>query len=218
MTSSFKSSQDKNKGLTLRTLLRDATHHHHLQLNRHLLLAGLTQPNYPLSHYQTLLCTYYQLYALLEGRINLFLKGHLVAFNYSERSKLSWLIKDLDFFQIDILALHTLSQTATDFLKIETIGQLVGVLYVVEGSTLGGQMISQVLAKNYSFRHDAGSCFFIGYGEKTMTFWQQFIAFSDTLSGDKHECQAAVEAAGQTFQLFNQVLDDVVHQNYMTVS
>ncbi|WP_262966445.1 biliverdin-producing heme oxygenase [Methylobacter psychrophilus] len=218
MTSSFKSSQDKNKDLTLRTLLRDATHHHHVQLNRHLLLEELMQPNYPLSHYHTLLGAYYQLYALLEERINLFLKGHSVAFDYSERCKLSWLIKDLDFFQIDILTLHPLSQTATDFLKIETIGHLVGVLYVVEGSTLGGQMISQVLAKNHNFTHAAGSCFFIGYGEKTMTFWQQLIAFSDTLSGDNHECQAAVEAACQTFQLFNQVLDDVAHQNYTTVS
>ncbi len=218
MTSSFKSSQDKNKDITLRMLLRDATHHHHVQLNRHLLLAGLTQPNYPLSHYQTLLGTYYQLYALLEERINLFLNSHSVGFDYSVRCKLSWLIKDLDFFQIDILALHPLSQTATDFLKIETIGQLVGVLYVVEGSTLGGQMISQVLAKNHNFMHDTGSCFFIGYGENTMTFWQQFITFSDTLSADNHQCQASVDAACQTFQLFNQVLDDVVHQNYLTVS
>jgi heme oxygenase len=218
MTSSFKSSQDKNKDLTLRTLLRDATHHYHVQFNRHLLLARLTQPNYPLSHYQTLLGTYYQLYALLEEGINLFLTSHSVAFDYSERCKLPWLIKDLDFFQIDILTLHPLSQTATDFLKIETIGQLVGVLYVVEGSTLGAQMISQVLAKNYSFTHHTGSCFFIGYGENTMNFWQQFITFSDTLSGDNHECQAAVEAACQAFQLFNQVLDDVVHQNYTTVS
>ncbi len=218
MTSTSESLQDKNKDLTLRTLLREATHHHHVQLNRHLLLAGLTQPNYPISHYQTLLGTYYQLYALLEERINLFLNGHSIAFDYSERCKLPWLTKDLDFFQIDILALQPLSQAATDFLKIETIGQLVGVLYVVEGSTLGGRMISQVLAKNYSFTDTAGSCFFIGYGENTGTFWQQFITFSDSLSGDNDECQAAVEAACQTFQLFNQVLDDVAHQNYTTVS
>jgi heme oxygenase len=196
-------------------LLRDATHHHHVQLNRHLLLAGLMQPDYPLSRYQTLIGTYYRLYALLEERINLFLNDHPGVFNYKERCKLPWLINDLAFFKIDPLMIPLLSSTATDFLKIETIGQLVGVLYVVEGSTLGGQIIAQVLLKNHGFMRDTGSCFFTGYDKSIMTFWQQFIAFSDTLSCDNHECQAAVEAACQAFQLFNQVLDDVVNQNDM---
>ncbi len=209
---------DQNIDLNLRTLLRDATHPHHVQLNRHLLLAGLIQPNYSLNHYHTLLGTYYQLYALLEERINAFLKGHPEAFAYDERCKLPWLINDLAYFKIDPLTLPTLSPSATDFLSIETIGQLVGVLYVVEGSTLGGQMISQLLTKNLGFTRDTGSCFFTGYGENTMPFWQCFIAFSDTLTGDKQQCQAAVDAACQTFQLFNQVLDDADHQGRITVA
>ena len=218
MTSLPKNTPDKNKESTLRTLLREATHHHHVQLNRHLLLAGLMQPNYPLNHYHTLLGTYYQLYALLEGRINAFLNDHPDAFDYSVRYKLPGLINDLAFLQIDPLALPPLSSSVTDFLTIETIGQLVGVLYVVEGSTLGGQMIAQVLAKNHGFTQDTGSCFFTGYGENTQPFWQRFIAFSDTLNGDKRQCQAAVEAACQTFQLFNQVLDDAAHQDEITVA
>jgi heme oxygenase len=218
MRSSPKHPSDQNQGLNLRTLLRDATHPHHVQLNRHLLLAGLIQPNYPLNHYHTLLGTYYQLYALLEERINVFLKGHPEVFAYDERCKLPWLINDLAFFQIDPLTLPPLSPSAADFLSIETVGQLVGVLYVVEGSTLGGQMISQLLTKNLGFTRDTGSCFFTGYGENTMLFWQRFIAFSDTLTGDNRQCQAAVDAACQTFQLFNQVLDDAAHQDHITVS
>ncbi len=218
MRSSPKHPSDQNQGLNLRTLLRDATHPHHVQLNRHLLLAGLIQPNYPLNHYHTLLGTYYQLYALLEERINVFLKGHPEVFAYDERCKLPWLINDLAFFQIDPLTLPPLSPSAAVFLSIETIGQLVGVLYVVEGSTLGGQMISQLLTKNLGFTRDTGSCFFTGYGENTMPFWQRFIAFSDTLTGDNRQCQAAVDAACQTFQLFNQVLDDAAHQDHITVS
>ena len=177
MSLSPKHPSDQNQDLNLRTLLRDATHPHHVQLNRHLLLAGLIQPNYPLNHYHTLLGTYYQLYALLEERINLFLKCHPEAFVYDERCKLPWLINDLAFFQIDPLALPPLSPSATDFLTIETVGQLVGVLYVVEGSTLGGQMISQLLAKNLGFTRDTGSCFFTGYDENTQPFWQRLLLF-----------------------------------------
>ncbi|MEI6335922.1 MAG: biliverdin-producing heme oxygenase [Methylococcaceae bacterium] len=218
MISPPKQPLDQNKDLNLRTLLREATHAHHVQLNRHLLLAGLIQPNYPLNHYRTLLGTYYQLYALLEERINAFLKGHPETFAYDERCKLPWLINDLAFFQIDPLTLPALSPSATDFLSIETVWELVGVLYVVEGSTLGGQMITQLLAKNLGFTRDTGSCFFTGYGENTQPFWQRFIAFSDTLTGDNRQCQTAVEAACQTFQLFNQVLDDAAHQDHITLS
>ncbi|MEI6335281.1 MAG: biliverdin-producing heme oxygenase [Methylococcaceae bacterium] len=218
MTSLPKNTPDKSKESTLRTLLRDATHHHHVQLNRHLLLAELMQPNYQLSHYHTLLGTYYHLYQLLEGRINTFLNGHPDTFDYSARYKLPWLINDLAYFKIDPLALPPLSPSATDFLFMETVGQLVGVLYVAEGSTLGGQMIAQLLAKNFGFTRETGSCFFTGYGENTQIFWQRFVAFSDTLTGDKRQCQAAVDAACQTFQLFNQVLDDAAHQDHITVS
>ena len=79
-------------------------------------------------------------------------------------------------------------------------------------------MIAQVLAKNHGFTGCAGSYFFTGYGENTMPFWQRFIAFSDTLTGDNRQCQAAVDAVCQTFQSFNQVLDDAAHQDHITVS
>ncbi len=217
MTSLPKNTPDKNKESTLRTLLREATHHHHVKLNGRLLLAGLMHPNYPLSHYHTLLDTYYRLYQLLEGLINAFLSGHPDAFDYSVRYKFPELIKYLAFLEIDPLALPSLSSSATDFLTIETVGQLVGVLYVMEGSTLGVQMISQLSAKNNGFTGRTGSFFFTGYGENTQTFWQRFTAFSDTLIGDKRQCQKAVDSICQTVQLFNQVLDDAAHQNHIMV-
>jgi heme oxygenase len=42
--------------------------------------------------------------------------------------------------------------------------------------------------------------------------WQSFINFAECISGDKTQCQAAEQPACQTFQAFNQVLDDYVHQ------
>jgi len=76
-------------------------------------------------------------------------------------------------------------------------------------------MISKRLAKNLGFTRNTDSCFFTGYGENTQTFWQRFIAFFDTLTGDNRQCQAAVDAA---FQLFNQVLDDATYQGHITVA
>jgi heme oxygenase (biliverdin-IX-beta and delta-forming) len=91
-------------------------------------------------------------------------------------------------------------------------------LYVLEDSTLGGQMIAQVLSENHGFTGCTGSCFFTGYDENTMPFCQRFIVFSDTLTGDNCQCQASVDTVCQTFQLFNQVLDYAAHQGHITVA
>ena len=58
-----------------------------------------------------LICNYYRPYALPEKRINLLLN----CLRYNPRCKLSFLIEDLAFFQIDCLAQSSLSQTATYF-------------------------------------------------------------------------------------------------------
>lgn len=207
------SAQNHSKNLPLRTLLRNATHHQHVCLNSHPLLSGLMHSGYSLSNYQTLLCTYFNLYTLLEQRIQAFINNQPEVFDHNQRYKVPWLLKDLAYFN---LAPKTLSQSTIHFLNIETIGQLIGVLYVVEGSTLGAAHISKSLAKHHGYTQDAGSCFFTGYGENTPPFWQSFIVFSATISDDSQQCQAAVEAASQTFELFKQVLDHAVHQTSTT--
>ena len=59
---------------------------------------------------------------------------------------------------------------------------------------------------------------FSGYGDKTQPYWQQFIAFSDTLSGDISQCQEALKAACQTFELFSELLDQALPQHYTLAS
>ena len=196
--------------MTLRPLLRNATHHHHVKLNHHPLLTGLMKPNYPSSDYHTLLLAYFRLYQLLEDRIRQFLHNQSTTFNYDERCKLPWLINDLTYFQIDPFTASSSIQKSLQFPAIESIGQLIGILYVLEGSTLGGQAISKIIVENYDFTPNTGGCFFSGYGEKTPSLWQGFITFADTLSNNPQQCLAAETAANQVFQLFNTVLDDAI--------
>lgn len=190
---------------SLRALLRDETHLYHVDLNRHPLLSGLLRINYPLSHYRILLYAYYYLYRHLEQQITLFLNSHPDIFDYHQRYKLPWLTEDLATLHTDPNTFNACLQIILDTLKIETIGQLVGVLYVVEGSTLGAAHISRYLTKHHGFTQNNGGCFFTGYGENTTTYWQRFIAFSDTVSDNHHP--EALDYACQTFQLFNQILD-----------
>ena len=203
---------------SLRVLLREATHDQHIRLHKHPLLATIMQPSHQLNDYHKLLLAYFGLYQFLEARIQQYLSNESVNFTYNERYKLPWLVNDLTFFQIKPISLNDLSSTVHDFPAITSLGQLVGILYVLEGSTLGASHMSLKLAEQHSLTSDAGSCFFNGYGDKTQPYWQQFIAFSDTLSGDIQQCQEALKAACETFELFSELLDQALPQHYTIAS
>ena len=211
-SSSSNKQQQPDKDSALRTSLRHATHYHHVQLNQHPLLTGLTKPDYPLANYRKLLVAYFHLYQALEDRINQFLSTQSCAFDYTARCKLPWLLKDITFFQEDPQAPSNVPRRAMALPEIDNVSQLIGVLYAIEGSTLGGQLISRSMAEHHGLTPREGACFFNGYGERTSSLWQDFLCFSETIFGDDVQCQAAKVAACQTFQLFKQVLDDYAYK------
>jgi heme oxygenase len=196
---------EKHKDLPVRISLRAATHDLHERLNQHPLLAGLIKPDYPLENYQKLLFIYFQIYQRLENKIQQFLLTKNCAFDYVARTKLPWIEKDLAFFELDSLTVPNMEIAVH---AIDNVGQLIGTLYTIEGSTLGGQLISRRLADHHNLTQTAGARFFNGYGEHTLSMWQEFIRFSETIANDDNLFRASEKAACQTFQLFNQVLDN----------
>ena len=200
--------QQANIDSDVRTLLRNATHTYHVQLNQHPLLTGLTKPDYPLASYRRLLLIYFHIYQALEDRISQFISTQSCLFDYTARYKLPWLSKDIAFFKDDPHASGNVPCLAMIVPEIENIGQLIGTLYVLEGSTLGGQFIFRSVVNYHGLNNNQGACFFNGYGERSPLMWQDFLYFSDIILGDDTQCQAAKMAACQTFQLFKQVLDN----------
>ena len=193
-------------------MLRGATHQVHVRLNRHSLLVGLTQPGYSLSSYRKLLSAYFQLYSLLEKKINQFLGKHPCELDYSGRRKLPWLSKDIAFFEDGSPAFVLDMPLAQISQEIEHVGQLIGVLYAIEGSTLGGQVISRSLAEHLGLTRSKGACFFNGYGEETLNMWNDFICFAENIASDANQRIMAEQAACQTFQLFEQVINSLSHE------
>ena len=49
-----------------------------------------------------------------------------------------------------------------------------GALYVTEGSTLGGQLISRHLAQRFGWKNGEGHRFFSCYGAETGRMWASF--------------------------------------------
>lgn len=190
--------------LSVRELLKAATNDYHNQLNQHSLLLGLTQADYSLERYRTLLVAYYHLYQALEQCLIAFQPTLSGLLDYSLRIKLPWIFSDLAFFGIDAPA----SDKGIRLPPFTRVGEYIGVLYVIEGSMLGGQLISRNLLANLGLSHASGARFYWGYAEQTVPMWKDFLRFAETIAADEQECRAATQAACQTFQLFMKVLDD----------
>ncbi|WP_297332568.1 biliverdin-producing heme oxygenase [Flavobacterium sp.] len=93
-----------------------------------------------------------------------------------------------------------LPQTGSPLQKAEYTGDTafaLGVMYVVEGSSLGGRVIYKNIETSLGLNESNGASYFAGYGGTTGSKWKSFI---DVLTGyaDEHECEDEI-IAGANF-------------------
>jgi heme oxygenase (biliverdin-IX-beta and delta-forming) len=106
---------------------------------------------------------------------------------WSGRAKLNWI-------QADLLALRASGARApADLvpLRRDALADVIGALYVTEGSTLGGQFIAKHLARKLDLTPDRGLRFFTGYGDETAARWRQTKALIDAASVSHDQTVAA---------------------------
>ena len=81
-----------------------------------------------------------------------------------------------------------------------------GTLYVLEGGTLGGQLIARHLGPRLGLDAGAGLAYFSGYGPQTGPMWKRF-GEAMTREVAPEQGTAVVEGARQTFRAFGRALD-----------
>jgi heme oxygenase len=122
-----------------------------------------------------------------------------VGIDFNHRRKTPLLDLDLLILAVPFIrAEHrkeTLRQADPDF--------AIGCLYVVEGATLGGQVISRHLAK-LGIGPENGGLFFNGYGAKTGEMWKSFRAGATNYCVTDDQIGHAVEGAKSTFDKFRE--------------
>jgi heme oxygenase len=85
--------------------------------------------------------------------------------------------------------------------RLDTFLQGLGCLYVLEGSTLGSQIISRRLKEKLHISGGSGASFFNAYGASTGARWMEFKRFVSA-SVRPQQADNVVDAARQTFQCF----------------
>lgn len=72
-------------------------------------------------------------------------------------------------------------------------GFAVGVMYVIEGSTLGGRVIYKNINSSLGHTEEDGASYFAGYGNTTGSHWKKFLEKFTTYTIDNN-CEAEVLA------------------------
>lgn len=178
-------------------LLREKTAEQHRKLESHPLLCKLTSDGLTLSVYAIILDKFYGFFSPLEEAINRFsLEKYLP--DFAERRKAQLLLLDLQN-----LDQASSAQFCDQLPEIHDIDSAMGALYVMEGSTLGGQMISRHVEKTLGLTPNHGSAFFYGYGKETGKRWKKFQEALQHLALERPDHHPLVTASQNTFLQFN---------------
>jgi heme oxygenase (biliverdin-IX-beta and delta-forming) len=183
---------------TFRLRLRAQTASVHEKLEARLNAVGLTGK---LEDYGWMLSCFLSLYRPLEAALRRF-DGIDTKLDLAMRRKSHWLEADLRFLGHEPNAIADWPQLP----RLKTISECLGTLYVIEGASLGGQVISRWLTKELGIGSDNGGRFFAAYGERTSEMWRSFIDVLEVSARVTANAVAIEQSAQNTFTIFHDCL------------
>lgn len=174
--------------------LRRSTRSAHDRIERALpvLDPGLTR-----ARYVRLLQAFYGFYAPLEPLCMAAAGDFAAPLDLVARVKVPLLVADLcalGHSSGDVRALPTCLALPT----VTSPSQAMGALYVLEGATLGAQIIRRHLQATLDVDAGSGAAFFVGYGDRTRDMWTLFGGHVDRVDG--LNLAGAIGAAIETFE------------------
>ena len=176
---------------TIQELLRAGTRQEHEQIER---VINLSRSSFTSESYLHLLKAFYGFYLPIEQELLKFKSEFLaLGLNLEERLKLSLIKADLLFMGTDPKTLKVNLQGPIPV----NLTQSLGLMYVLEGSTMGGQIIHQRLVASGIFPAEHSICFHNPYGEQTQKKWNDFKVVLNALP--LNESEDALFMAKKTF-------------------
>jgi heme oxygenase len=157
------------------------------------------------SAFQRLMQAYYGFYLPMETALRS--SGvSPVDFDLAARMKAQTLRNDLHALSLSNEAIDGLP-ICQSLPVIDSSAACLGVLYVLEGATLGGQILRREIASRLSLDADNGAAFLDIYGAATGRRWRDFIEYLGSRPLDAGERAAVVTAAQTTFSCFEHWLE-----------
>lgn len=179
-------------------LLRTQTAEYHKELESLMFVNEIMNNSLSIDDYKKLLTINYIIHQKLENKLANMLDADLgEKLDMKNRLKLSALEKDLVYWKIDSLSLPGLNFDL--YIPEKNNAEVLGALYVLEGATLGGNVIKKHILANPKFENEEGGLNYYGvYGEELGSKWKTFVSTlnESVLEADYERC---VNSANQTF-------------------
>ena len=192
----------EDRRVDVRARLRAATAAAHERMHAHPGFAAAAAGQIGLGDYRRLLARLYGFHAPFEQAAREAVTTNDFELDIDDRARCPALRADLTALGLTPEAIARLPQQAPR----PTFGSetaLLGALYVIEGSTLGGLQIARRLegiAGEAS--SEEGRRFFLGRGDRQGAMWRVFVARLESLSTDPRGVDEAIGAAISTFSAF----------------
>jgi heme oxygenase len=121
---------------------------------------------------------------------------------YSARRKPSWIRNDIQQCN-EVMNPPLCNQIPVIQNKYEALGAF----YVLEGSVMGGAIISKKLKEQLNI-DDSCLSFFRGYGENNPSMWKDFLNVLDGIEEGSQEANAVIKKAKDSFSTFKTWIDE----------
>lgn len=199
--------------MTILSKLKESTKEQHQALES--VVDVMDQAN-GLESYKRLISKFYLLYSAIEPELPYeLLKEN--GFDLDRRRKLPSLENDLTYLAItDPEKVGGIGKP--DVPTFDTAAKGFGASYVLEGATLGGQIITRHLNSTFGLNAEEGAAFFSSYGANVGPMWKEFgriiTEFSDANDADDEIVSAAIK----TFDTFHQFLSRAAARSAIIVS
>jgi len=180
--------------------IKEATLQNHQQTEK--VLVGKMKSMRSKQDYINLLNLFYGYFGGLELHIERYINVSNLA-DYLQRRKTSAIADDIKALGAAVPALATDDELPV----IDNYLKAFGAMYVIEGSTLGGKIISKMIQQHLHIEDGKGLSFFNSYGEQTEQMWASFKEILNDVAITAGDEAVITGAANETFLKFKAWLD-----------
>jgi heme oxygenase (biliverdin-IX-beta and delta-forming) len=179
---------------TIHVRLRAATRAAYLELERDL---ALVSPDISVARYTRILELFYGFYFPLEAGLEQ-LAALVPSRRFPLRDRTELLKRDLLALGLEVQAISELP-TCHDLPGLREPEHFAGCLYVLEGASLGGQVITRTLRERLELTDHGGLEFFGGEGASTAARWKCVLQWLEHISHSGLRVEQIVTSACETF-------------------
>ncbi|MFH7018403.1 biliverdin-producing heme oxygenase [Flavobacterium sp. FlaQc-47] len=187
--------------------LKNQTATAHKKLESLPVSASILSPNMEMDDYYHYLSLMYDVHSSTQ-KVVFPLLADLIP-DLKEREKTPLIMDDLSYLN------YKTGKTTPVFTKSNiSIPFALGILYVVEGSTLGGRFILKNLETIPGLDQQKGVAYFSGYGNKTGSYWKNFLNILTSYQEEHHNEDEIIGGAVYAFEcIYNHFLNPVINEN-----